>query len=340
MRFIRAYRDAGVFAGLFAAFFIFCQTSSAQQDKPQPDQPKVSKKEADLAKKLQEGTDVEVKIKLADKFIKDFPNSSIREQVARYLAGQIGTVSEVNQKSAFLDAYAKIFIKAGESDYVAPMQIETYTKTKRYDEAYKLGGDYLSRFGGDLQVRLHLSIEGANLARGGNNKYSAQTSDFAVKAIEIIESGKKPTEITDEDWTKAQTVWLGQFYQSLGFLDSSAGKSSEALANFEKAAKLDGKDVNNWAMIGFISNENYQDLARKYLLASGSEQAELRKKAEVELDKVIELYARIVAMTDGVAEQASLNSQIRGDLEGYYKFRHNNSTDGLQALIDKYKTAK
>jgi tetratricopeptide (TPR) repeat protein len=337
MRFIKADRLASVFAVLLAAFVIFCQTAAAQ-DKPQQEQPKVSKDEANLAKKLQEGSDVAAKMKLTEKFIKEFPNSSIREQVARYIAGQIGTVSDANQKSALLDSYAKVFTKPAEADYVAPLQIEGFTKLKRYDEAFKLGGEYLSRVSGDLLIRLHLVIEGSNLARAGNNKYSAQTRDFALKAIEIIESGKKPTEMTDADWALAQTGWLAQFYQSLGFLESAAGNNSEALKNFEKAAKIDGKDVNNWAMMGFITNQNYQDLAQKYTLASGSEQAELRKKAEAELDKVIELYARVVAMTEGVAAQANLNSQVRGDLENYYKYRHNNSTDGLQALIDKYKT--
>jgi len=29
--------------------------------------------------------------------------------------------------------------------------------------------------------------------------------------------------------------------------------------------------------------------------------------------------------------------QLTTDLTDYYKFRHNNSTEGLQQLIDKYK---
>jgi hypothetical protein len=33
-----------------------------------------------------------------------------------------------------------------------------------------------------------------------------------------------------------------------------------------------------------------------------------------------------------------MNQAIQ-NLTPYYKFRHNNSTDGMQALIDKYKLA-
>ncbi|MBS1794163.1 MAG: hypothetical protein JSS81_09930 [Acidobacteria bacterium] len=339
MRFIGTCRAAAVLAVLSTSFLIFCQAVPAQQDKPS-DAPKVSKKEGELANKMQEGTDVGAKLKLAEKFIKDFPNSPLREQVARYIAGSISTVADLNQKLAFYDAYAKIFTKAGESDYAAPFQVEAYSKTKRYDEAFRLGGDYLSRFSGDLWLRLHLAIEGSNLARGGNRQYLDQTRAIIGKAIEIIESGTKPAEISDNDWKLAPTVWLAQFYQSLGFVIYSSGKRAEAAATFEKAASLDPKEVNNWAMIADITNQNYQDLAQKYMVASGSEQAELRKKAEAELDKVIELYAHVVGLTDGVPEKANLNTQMRGDLESYYKYRHRNSTDGMQALIDKYKTPK
>lgn len=338
MRLTGSLRSSSVLAVALAALMIFCQTAAAQ-DNSTKDAPKVSEKEANLAKKLQEGTDVAAKVKIAEKFVKDFPKSALREQVARYTGSQISTVKDAAQKAALLDSYAKIFTNAGEADYVAPYRIESLGQSKRYDEAFQLGSDYLSRAGGDLQVRLFLTVEGTNLARGGNSKYSAQARELAVKAVEIIESGKKPAEVSDADWKLAQTVWLAQFYQSLGFIDSAAG-SAQAFSNFEKAVKADPKDVNSWAMMGFITNQNYQDLARKYTLAEGAEQEKLRQQAEVELDKVIDLYARVVAITEGDAAQANLNSQMRADLESYYKYRNKNSTEGLQALINKYKPIK
>lgn len=337
MKFIRAYDRTGVVPALAVALLIFCQASAAQDNQ---NAPQVSKKEADLAKKLQEGTDVAAKVKTAEKFVKDFPKSPLREQVARYTAGQIGGVTDPAQKLALVDLYLKSFTDPVEARYVAPSQIESYTGLKRYDEAFKLGGDYLAQTSDDLFVRLHLTVEGSNLARSGNTKYADQTRNFAVKAIEIIESGKKPADLTDAQWAQAQGNWLAQFYQSVGFLNASAGKTADALASFEKASKADPKDVNNWAMMGFIINQNYQELAKQYTIASSAEQPALKQKAEAELDKVIDIYARVVAMTDGVPAQANLNAQIRGDLESYYKYRHKNSTEGLQALIDKYKAAK
>lgn len=338
MRFTESSAKAGVLAVFLTALMIFCQSALAQ-DNSQKDAPKVSEKEANMAKKLQEGTDVAAKLKIAEKFVKEFPNSPIRDQIARYVAGQISNVTDAAQKTAFMDSFAKIFAKPGESDLIAPYRIESLTRANRFDEAVQLGTDYLTRAKDDLETRLFLTVEGSNQVRSGNNKYAAQTKDFAAKAIQIIESGTKPAELTDENWKKAQTDWLAQFYQSLGFLESSAN-SKEAFANFEKAVKINPKDVNSWAMLGFITNQNYQDLARKYVIAEGAEQEKLRKEAETELDKVIDYYARVIALTDGDATQTSLNTQIRGDLESYYKYRHKNSTEGLQALIDKYKSPK
>ena len=47
-------------------------------------------------------------------------------------------------------------------------------------------------------------------------------------------------------------------------------------------------------------------------------------------------FARIIALTDGKPEAKQINDQVRENLENYYKYRHKN-TDGLQALINKYK---
>ena len=93
-------------------------------------------------------------------------------------------------------------------------------------------------------------------------------------------------------------------------------------------------------MLGTSVNESYQDLAKKYTVASGNEKATLLTKANETLDKVIAIFARVVALTDGNAGYQPLNAQVRQDLEAYYKYRHSNSTKGMQELIDSFKTAK
>jgi hypothetical protein len=57
----------------------------------------------------------------------------------------------------------------------------------------------------------------------------------------------------------------------------------------------------------------------------------------VKLDEVIELYAHAIGLSEGNAVYQQLHDQLLQDLEAYYKYRHNGSTDGLQQLIGKYK---
>jgi hypothetical protein len=44
-----------------------------------------------------------------------------------------------------------------------------------------------------------------------------------------------------------------------------------------------------------------------------------------------------VALSDGVPAYLGLHDALMPDLEKYYKYRHKDSTEGLQQLIDKYK---
>ena len=82
---------------------------------------------------------------------------------------------------------------------------------------------------------------------------------------------------------------------------------------------------------------NIRRLALKFnTTAAGAERDAMLVKANEKLDATIEAFARIVALTDGKPEAKQVNDQVRENLESYYKYRHKN-TDGLQALIDKYK---
>ena len=56
------------------------------------------------------------------------------------------------------------------------------------------------------------------------------------------------------------------------------------------------------------------------------------------LDLVIDAYAHMIALAEGNERMASVRQQYLQDLEAYYKYRHHNSTEGMQQLIDKYKT--
>jgi hypothetical protein len=86
-----------------------------------------------------------------------------------------------------------------------------------------------------------------------------------------------------------------------------------------------------------LENDIYEDSAKRAIVASAADKPVATQKAEAALDKVIDSYARAIAFTEGKAEFAQANAAFRERITPYYKYRHKNSTDGLQQLIDKYK---
>jgi hypothetical protein len=124
----------------------------------------------------------------------------------------------------------------------------------------------------------------------------------------------------------------------MGLLNLVKGDRTQARASYVKASELAPTDPFNFVMLAGIINDEYQTSAKKYqdLPAGPAKDAEL-KKAQGLMDAAIDAYAHAVAASEGNATLQSVRQQYMQDLEAYYKYRHNNSTAGMQELINKYK---
>ncbi len=303
----------------------------------QPEKIKVSKDEEKAVKKIEAAKSLGEKIKATDEFIKKYPQSPARNQAAGYLANQILQLKDDAQVIQNSETYLTIFTEPAEADIILPVMVSSYVALKRYKEAYSTADKYLARHPEDVSVRLQLAIEGSNLVRTGTKDYAPVSRGFAGQAIELIEVGKKPADIDDAQWKEYQTKWLPQLYQSAGVLDYAGGDRAKAIVNFEKATKLNSGDINSWVLLATMSDDEYQNLAQKYnITPAGAARDELLKQANAKMDQTMELFARIIALTDGKPEAKQINEEIRQNLEQYYKYRHKN-LDGMSELINKYK---
>lgn len=297
----------------------------------------VSAEEAKAIKKIEEAKTLGDKIKLTGEFLKKYPKTPARMQAADYLAGQILLVKDDAQIIQNGETYLTIFTEPAETDPILPGLIYSYTAAKRTKDAYAAAEKYLSRHAEDVNIRVKLAIEGSNLLRTGTKDYAAASREYGAQAIALIEADKRPASIDAALWQEYRTKWLPQLYQTLGIFDFYAGDKPKSRISLEKATTLDSSDINGWVLLSTIVDEEYQDLATKYNAATDSAQrAELLKQANEKIDQVIEMYARIVALTDAKPEAKQINEQIRQNLESYYKYRHKN-LDGLPALIGKFK---
>lgn len=298
---------------------------------------KVSADEGDAIKKIEKAKTLADKIKATQDFVKKYPKSPARGQAAEYLAGEIARTKDDAQIIQNGEIYLTIFTEPSEIDLILPDLVYSYSATSRTKDAFTTAEKYFSTHPDDVALRYKLAIDGSNLLRSGTKDYAAQSRDYAVKAIELIEANKKPANLDDVRWKDYQTKYLPQLYQTVGVFEYNTGDKTKARVNLEKATSLDARDVNSWILLATMQDEEYQELARQYNIAdNGAARDEMLKKANDKMDQVIESFARIVALTDGRPEAKNVNDQIRQSLESYYKYRHKN-LDGLPELINKYK---
>lgn len=312
----------------------FAQNTGEQKDKP-----KISADEQMAAKKIEEAADVAAKIQATKEFLAKYPKSELRKGIAEHITDAISRLSDENQKVTYGEQFFSTFTETSETDLISPYLIESYLLTKKLDEAFQVGESYLSRNADDVIVLSQLATYGAIQAQQGNGKYMAKSIQFGNKAIELIEANKKPANLVEEKWEGVKAANLPSLYQSLGAMLLQSGKHEEAKTKLAKAAELSPTNPVNYYLLGVIDEEEYKVTAKAYQAAApGKQKDDLLVKANAQLDKVIDYFARAIGAADGKAEHKNFATQLRQDVEVYYKYRHNNSLNGLQELINKYKT--
>jgi tetratricopeptide (TPR) repeat protein len=306
----------------------------------QPSRPNISPDEQKAAQAIMAAPDPAKKLQAGEDFIKKYPKSTIRPQIARNLTNQISGVPDAGQKVTLAQQFQQAFNEPSEQDAIVPVLLEGLSQAKRSDEVFTTGAAYLSKSPDSLMVLIQLLATGAEEAKNKNTKFVTQSLNYGKHVIELIDAGKKPADVDDAAWTKYKTDTMPSIYQSLGLLNLVSGDRAQAVANYSKAAELAPNDVFNVLMLGQLSNADYQDSAKRFqAMPSGAAKDEELKKTQVLLDKVIEAYARAVAVSEGDRRFAQVREQFLQDLESYYKYRHGGSNAGMQELINKYKPA-
>ena|ERR1700687_6019332 len=309
------------------------------QDKS--DQPKISAGEQKAAEAITSAPDPAAKLKAGAAFIKKYPKSTLRSRVAQALANDIAAVKDAAQKLSLSQEYQGTFKEPSDQELIVPILIDGYADAKRFDEAFAAGAEFLKSNPDSLRVLVKLLMLGTDQAKQRNGKFVEQSLQYGTRAIQLIEAKKIPPGTDDVTWKFYETNLPGM-YQSMGILNLVKGDRVEAKARFTRATELAPNEPFNYLMLIDIFDAEYQDAAKRYQnMLSGKAKNDEYPKVMAALDKVIDTLARAIALSEGNAPLEQARQQAIKDLEAYYKYRHNNSTEGMQQLIDKYKvTAK
>lgn len=324
---------------LCSLVLIFSISITASFTTAQAQNPKVTVPEAEAksAKAVEAAKDSPAKFVAAEEFLKKYPTSKARPQIAGYMATHVFGFTDATQRLAAAQKYIAVFTDPTETTLVKPALIDAYLRLKQFDEAFASAASYLATDTEDVQIRVMLAIAGADLVRSQNVKHIKATQDYGMKAIELIEADKKPAALDNEAWIKEKAM-LPTLHQQMAVLSLVQQKPAEAQISLEKAVKLNPTDPFNQFLLGSIANIEYQSIAQTaQALPPGKSKDEMMQKVHAQLDKVIEHFARTVALATGKAQYQPLSTQVMQDLTVYYKYRHNNSAEGLQKYIDGYK---
>lgn len=299
---------------------------------------KASEGEVKLGEKINQAPDVSAKLQLSEEFVKKYPKSTYRQQMAEYVAAQVEAVADPAQKLTLAEKYVGVFTGPGEADRMTAMLADLYVSNNRHDDAYRVGGAWLAKNPDDSALRTRLALVGISEAQKKNPKFVSQSTEYAKQAIALMDADRKPAAWDDAQWRQFKAQWLPQLHQALGLVAHASGNEAEAKTRLDKAVALGINDPITYVLMADMADKEYGEMATKYKsMMPGAEQNAQLKRALEKLDQVIDLYAHAVALTEGRPEHQALREQLMQPLTGYYKFRRGGSTDGLQQLIDKYK---
>ena len=331
-------RTAFALTGALAVCLISAGVTLTLAQGGRSSQPTLSPEEQSMLKAIMSATDPAAKFKAVEVLIKKHPKTPVRERIAREAANQIGDLKDATQKVTLAQQYAALFTEPSEQQMIMPILIEGLAGAGKVDEAFSSGSDFLTRNPDALFVLVELISVGTNQAKQKNPKFIPQSLQYGAHAIELIEADKKPADMDDAGWKKYKGDILPSLYQSTGVINLVKGDHDGAKARLAKAAELAPTDPFSYLLLAGILNDEYQAGAAHYRTTpAGPAKDEELKKLLAALDQVIDAYAHTVALAEGNERYQAVRQQYLGDLEAYYKYRHNNSTAGMQQLIDKYK---
>jgi len=210
---------------------------------------------------------------------------------------------------------------------------------KKYAEALGLGKEILADEPENLRVIIDQGY-GSYLAAVSlkNESYNTDALNYARKAIQMIESGKAPA-----SWApfKGKDDTLAYLYDVVGRLTMKDNPAA-ALTAFLKKAQFETdlkKDPWTYYFIAAAYESGpYTKLSADYKRDHEGKDETPQSKLALEninqvVDRMIDAYARAVALAGNDAKYQTQKKQWMEDLSTWYKFRHNQSDAGMNELI-------
>lgn len=289
-------------------------------------------------------TDDEYKVNTYKRFVENRePNPEVAYKAAKDYMGRYGKENDEYTR------YLKQWITAYEDDERARRMaaeredreqqlLGSFTK-KDFAKAYGLAKQVLADDSNNVKVLIALGYEALIASTETRNEaFNAEAAGYAQKALQLVENGRAP-----DTWApfKNKEDVLASLHYALGFY-SLKTKPEAALAEFIRAAQIESDRKSAPSTYYYLAlayqNGPYKRLSEDYSKRYGNQAETAESKAALEnvnrvLDKIIDAYARAVALAGSDPQHQNAKAQWTVRLTELYKFRHDNSDVGLNELI-------
>jgi hypothetical protein len=296
--------------------------------------------EAEALTAITLATNPSTKLAAAEDFVNRFPKSNSRIKAAELVAAEILKVNNGAVAITLVERAQSIFTTDEEREIFKPVALQAYATGNRPNDAFKLAAELLAKNPDDLYVLVQMTRVGADEVRKRNREHAGVALEYGLKAIALLEANTKRSR-DSRDLRVEPAADLGQLQQQVAILYLGTGNTGEARARLVKATDLRPDDPANFALLGRVIHADYVKQMEAYeAMAEGKQKQDTLKKLDAELDTIIDAYARAAGLAIGRQEYQPLMQQVIPDLTNYYKYRNNQSTKGLQELINKYKVRR
>lgn len=249
------------------------------------------------------------------KYSKDGPE----DQYIKYITKWVASYEKIARRQALIDSF----------------------NNKNYTDVFAKAKDVVNDYPDDVDL-LYLLVQAGYLSQAsGNEANNADAANYAKKLIVLVQGGKNP------DQKKSKDEVLGNLNYAIGlFLQKT--QPAEAATYWINAAQFEGtskKDPQTYIFLAdFYEKGDYAKMAAQYTAdcktpeqISAQTCVDLKAKVDQVVDHIIDSLARAIAYATD-AKYAQAKAAWTEAITNYYKYRNNNSTTGLDALLASITT--
>lgn len=280
----------------------------------------------------------EVKDALYQSFLKNLKTDQAKAyaEAKKYLA--CPAPAEVTEPQQKIIDYLKNFIaKYDAATKKTDYRVKLYNE-KKLAEGYAMGKEILASEPDNLQVLVDLGANAYLLPPLKNPSLTAEGLSYAQRALQMLESGKT-LDSFDPLGTKDSAIAYLNYSIGALTVEKDPGNTLKYLLKAAQSETHLKKSPYTYAYIaGAYETGPYAKQSEEYKLKySGKDETPESKLALANInqlvDRMIDAYARAVALAGSDPNFASVKTGWTESLTQWYKFRNADKTEGMDQLV-------